>query len=251
MQVIIDAGNSRTTLALYEKGASLGAVRVETPTLGNPETLQTGWQQLGRPAEVEAVVIASVVPSQEQILRNAGERIFGAEVYWISPGRTPSMPIHYDGPSQLGADRLANAEAAHHRLGPDVVVVDLGTALTVDLVRGGAFEGGLIFPGRGAAARALSGDAEALPAATVGEEDLPLLGHSTDEGMASGLYHGYRELVAGLIRRLRREYGPLPAVATGGGSGILTALPEIDAQDPDLTLYGIHRLYQRIRHSNP
>lgn len=241
---MVDAGNSWVTLAACRDGNLSEPVALETAALDEGGALYRAWQRLDVGRDLEAVAIASVVPSRQAHLQEALMACAGVSPYWIFPGRVPSLPIRYREPERLGADRLANAEGALHRFG-DAIVVDLGTALTVDLIEGGGFRGGLIFPGRGAALRALSADAESLPTIAPTTMGVPLVGDSTHAGMASGLYHGYRALVGGVLAKMRQDYGPLPAVATGGGAGVLADLDGLDAVQEDLTLYGIACIHDR------
>ena len=238
------AACSRISLAVCRNGTVSAPLALDTAALDETGALNTAWRQLSLEQAPEALAIASVVPSREAALQDGLSACAGVDPYWIRPGRVPSLAIRYQEPELLGADRLANAEAALRRFG-DAIVVDLGTALTVDLVQGGAFQGGLIFPGRGAASRALCADAESLPPTTASPEAIPLVGDSTRAGMASGLYHGFRALVGGLLAELRAAHGPLPAVATGGGASVLKGLSGLDAVQEDLTLYGVACLHER------
>lgn len=245
MLLLVDAGNSRITLALYGEGGVTAQAWLDTDALGRENALAEAWGSLGGQVNVEAVAIASVIPSRESALASGLSQLGLGPSFWVRPGTVSSIPLRYEQPGELGADRLANAEGAVARMGPEAIIVDLGTALTVDVVHGGAFQGGIIFPGRGAARRALSLDAEALPLEACRTALPSLLGRSTEGGIRSGLYHGYRGLVAGLVEDLTGQYGEIPVLVTGGGGEILRDLPRVSYYCPDLTLYGIACLWRR------
>jgi type III pantothenate kinase len=221
---------------------------MDTTKLGRPEDLSTLLRPLLPEGSLEGATIASVVPSKDRLIHQALNEGLGLATTWVRPGEGASFPLDYGDKEGggLGADRLANAEGARALFGDQAVVVDLGTAVTVDVIFEGRFNGGIIFPGRGAAARAMADEAEALPeeVEVTGGEAVPLVGKNTGQAMASGLYHGYRALITGLIHQLLTVYGPLPVVATGGNAALLTGLEGV-AIDKDLTLKGLEILSRR------
>ena len=150
--------------------------------------------------------------------------------------------IDYPKPSSIGADRLANAIAAHARLGAPVVVVDFGTAVTFDVVDEAAnYTGGIIAPGLSAMTDYLHEKTALLPRIRIAEPE-SVIGKHTRGAMLSGAVHGYRGLIAELVRQLKRELGAarLPVVATGGCAALMAArLPVVRHVEPLLTLEGL------------
>jgi type III pantothenate kinase len=159
------------------------------------------------------------------------------------------MPILYENPHEVGADRIVNAVAAIERYGSPVIVLDFGTATTFDVVGpGGEYLGGVIAPGTGVSAEALFEKAARLHHVDV-RRPQRVIGRSTEQSMQSGLFHGYVALVEGMVRRIRDELGvEAPVVATGGLATVfepeLRFLQEVNSQ---LTLEGLWLLWEKNR----
>jgi len=169
----------------------------------------------------------------------------------VEPGVRTGMPILYEPPGDVGADRIVNGVAAFAAYGGPVIVVDFGTATTLDVVtKKGEYLGGVICPGIGISADALFQRAARLPRVDV-RKPASVIGRSTVGSMQSGLYFGYASMVEGLIARIRAELGePAKAVATGGLAESMAAdLPSIEAVDPVLTLTGLRLIWERNRAS--
>ena len=202
---------------------------------------------LGR-REIHSAVVASVVPAATPALLECLGSAFGVQPLVIGPGVRSGLPIRYDPPRSLGADRLANAVAATAEFGAPVVVVDLGTACTFTVVdRGGQLVGGAIASGVGLAAEALVAAGARLQAVSLAGDEPPLVGRTTDESVRSGVLYGFAGLVDGLLTRIERELGSakLAVVATGGLAPILTPLTRrVDALRPRLTLDGPRLLWE-------
>jgi len=167
----------------------------------------------------------------------------------IEPGVKTGMPILYEPPSDVGADRIVNGVAAFTAYGGPVIVVDFGTATTFDVVtRKGEYIGGVICPGVGISADALFQRAARLPRVDLRSPG-KVIGRSTVGSIQSGLYFGYASMVEGIIKRIRTELGePARAVATGGLAESLAAdIPSIEAVDPVLTLTGLRLIWARNR----
>jgi type III pantothenate kinase len=157
------------------------------------------------------------------------------------------MPILYEPPGDVGADRIVNAVAALQIWGPPLIVVDFGTATTLDVVnRKGDYIGGVICPGIGISSDALFQRAARLPRVDVRNPGR-VIGRSTVGSIQSGLYFGYAEMVEGLIRRIRAELDDSPhVVATGGLAETLARdIPSIETIDPVLTLTGLRLIWER------
>lgn len=246
----VDIGNSTVKCGLF-KGAEL--VRVfRTPTSRSPA--EPGWQTFfsGALAEerVDQIGMVSVVPHVTPEVRSALLDISGTDPHLFSHRATLPFTLDYLTPETLGTDRLAAAAGAWIRIQRTcekprtVVVLDAGTAVTIDVVeKNGAYRGGIISPGPVLTAGALNLGTAQLP--TV-ETVLPehVIGRSTYEAIQSGVMFGFIESVTGLLRRVVSEE-PAPAfiLATGGWATLLSEhIPAIDAVEPDLVLYGIFEL---------
>jgi type III pantothenate kinase len=194
---------------------------------------------------VEAIALASVVPPLTPVLVELSRSYLGREPLVIGPGVKTGMPILYEPPGDVGADRIVNGVAAFARYGGPVIVVDFGTATTLDLItRRGEYAGGVICPGIGISADALFQRAARLPRVDVRDPGR-VVGRTTVGSMQSGLY--YAAMCEGLIGRIRAELGePAKVVATGGFAGTLAAeIPSIETVDPVLTLIGLRLIFER------
>ena len=195
------------------------------------------------------VIVASVVPPLKFSIRQALRQISGREPLFVEPGIRTGMPILYDSPQEIGADRIVNAVAAYERLGGPCVVVDFGTATTFDVVTArGEYAGGVIVPGISISAEALFERAARLWRVEIRRPDR-VVGKTTAGSIQSGLYFGYLSLVDGLIERIAAEIGARPhVIATGGLAELFGGGSErIEAVDPLLTLTGLRLIHERNR----
>jgi type III pantothenate kinase len=248
----IDAGNTNTVLGVHE-GPELKVhwrltTRREQTTDEYGILVRNLFSGAGiAPADIDGVVIASVVPPLTQVLVSLAGRYLEREPLVVEPGVRTGMPILYDPPGDVGADRIVNGVAAFAIYGGPVVVVDFGTATTFDVVTArGEYVGGVICPGVGISADALFQRAARLPKVEVKNPGL-VVGKSTVASMQSGLYFGYASMVQGLIERIRAELPSRPrVVATGGLAELLASeIPAIEAVDPVLTLTGLRLIWER------
>jgi type III pantothenate kinase len=201
------------------------------------------------PEHIAGVALASVVPPLTPVLVELARQYLGQEPLVIEPGVRTGMPILYDPPGDVGADRIVNGVAAFAQYGGPVIVVDFGTATTFDVVtRKGEYTGGVICPGVGISADALFQRAARLPRVDVRNPGR-VIGRSTVGSIQSGLYFGYAAMVEGLIGRIRAELAePTKVVATGGLAETLSSeVPSIDHVDPVLTLSGLRLIWERNR----
>jgi type III pantothenate kinase len=251
----VDVGNTNTVLGLYENGALLRHWRLTTRREETSDEIVLSVRGLlqasGRP-EAEPpreVIVASVVPSLKFPLRHALRQISGQEPLFVEPGVKTGMPILYDVPQEVGADRIVNAVAAHARLGGPCIVVDFGTATTFDVVtERGEYAGGVIVPGIAVSAEALFEKAARLWRVEIRRPDR-VIGKTTAASVQSGLYFGYLSLVDGVVDRIAKELGAKPRViATGGLAELFGAGSErIEEVDPLLTLTGLRLIHERNR----
>ena len=189
------------------------------------------------------------MPSLKFPLRQAFRQMFGAEPLFVEPGVKTGMPILYEVPQEVGADRIVNAVAAHARLGGPCIVVDFGTATTFDVVTAkGEYSGGVIVPGISISAEALFEKAARLWRVEIRRPER-VIGKTTAASIQSGLYFGYLSLVDGVIDRIEKELGARPRViATGGLAELFGGGSErIEEVDPLLTLTGLRLIHERNR----
>ncbi|HUC36619.1 MAG TPA: type III pantothenate kinase [Acidimicrobiales bacterium] len=195
---------------------------------------------------VTGLAVTSSVPRVTTALRQMADRWFDVPCVVLEPGVRSGMPILYDNPKEVGADRIANAIGAYDLYGGPCIVVDLGTATTFDAISAeGEYLGGAIAPGIAISMDALFHHAAALRRVEL-VEPRNVIGKSTVESIQSGALYGYVAQVDGMCRRIADELGRAAVVATGGLSEVIAPLSEaIDHREPWLTLHGLRLVYER------
>jgi type III pantothenate kinase len=250
--LVIDAGNTNVVAAVHDGGAWRGRWRIATePQRTSDEYavwLGTLFELSGlKRRDVTAAVVGTVVPAALYHLRHLCRDWFGTEPLIARSNLDWGFAIRTDRPDEVGADRLLNTLAAHHRYGGPLVVVDFGTATTFDIVAwDGAFVGGVIAPGINLSLEALHQAAARLPRIGLGRP-ASVIGRDTVPAMQSGIYWGYIAMVEGMVARIEVEMGTkLKVIGTGGLAPLLaegtTAFHHID---PDITLEGLRLLAAR------
>ncbi|MFN7017983.1 MAG: type III pantothenate kinase [Fimbriimonadales bacterium] len=246
----VDVGNTHTVLGVYESGR-WRAWRVHTnPARTEDEhytLLRSLLQAAGLEAPITGVAICSVVPALEEPLRQLARRWLGCEPLVVTTALDLGLQIDYEPPSAVGADRLANAVAAVHHFGKPVIVVDFGTATTLDVVsREGVYEGGAILPGVELMLESLAGRTARLPRIAIEGACRPI-GKTTPESLRSGVLLGSVGAIEHLLHLFRQELGAdAPVVATGGlAERFAPKCPSIQRVEPMLTLEGLRILWQR------
>jgi len=252
MLLVVDVGNTHTVLGLYEGKKLVHHFRVQSER-GRTEDeyhvlFATLVQLMGVSAkDITHSIMASVVPPLTEPIVRTVRRAFGHELIVVGPGIRTGMPILYENPREVGADRIVNAIAAYDRVHAGVIVVDFGTATTFDCVSNrGEYLGGVIAPGIGLSAEALFTRAARLYKTEIVRPP-HALGRNTVHSMQSGLVFGYAGLVDGMIERLRAEMGyPCRVLATGGEAQLIRSESKtIDEVEPHLTLDGLRILFER------
>ncbi|HEX6393321.1 MAG TPA: type III pantothenate kinase [Acidimicrobiales bacterium] len=260
MLVAIDVGNTQTVVGLFGPGdgpAGSGPElmyhwRVATVANRTADELALLIDQLFQlrgldPEEViTGMAVASVVPRLRTAMREMADKWFKVNTVIVEPGVRTGMPIHYDNPKEVGADRIADAVAAFERYGGPTIVIDFGTATTFEVVsERGEYLGGVILPGIEISLEALFARAALLPRVEL-IEPRSVLAKNTVESVQSGVIYGFAAQVDGLCRRLEDELGPCQVVATGGLAGLIGPYSAaIEHHDPWLTLDGLRIIYGR------
>lgn len=247
----IDIGNTNTVVGVFRQAGLLHSWRLATDreTTGDQLALQilTLFSHHGlRRDEVEGIAVSCVVPPLGPAVEELGNRYFGRLPLFVT-FRTPTgITVKNDNPAEVGADRIVNAAAAYHRYGGPVIVVDFGTATTVDAVSAaGEYLGGAIAPGVGISISALFREAAMLPRIELARP-AAAIGRNTVAGMQSGFVFGFAGQVDGLVRRIRHELGGGHVVATGGLAHLIAPECEtVNEVDQLLTLTGLRLIFER------
>lgn len=253
MLLAIDAGNTNTVIGLYEGNELLQPWRVATNAERTSDELALlvtqflNLQDIEFDEHIEGVVVSSGVPRVTANLREMTTRYAPqAHLVVLEPGTKTGMPILYDNPREVGADRIANAVGAYDLYGGPTIVVDFGTANTIEAISAnGEYLGGAIFPGIEISLDALFARAAALRRVEL-VEPRNVIGKTTVESIQSGAIYGYVAQTDGLVRRFIDELGEATVIATGGLSGPIVRLSEtIEHHEPWLTLVGLRIIYER------
>ena len=255
MLLAIDAGNTNVVFALLEGRDIRARWRIATDPRRTADEYAVWLNQLlmldgYRIADVEAVIIATVVPRALHNLQVLAEKYFKTTA--LLAGQAPvewGIQLDVAEPASVGADRVVNAIAAHHLHAEDLIVIDFGTATTFDVIDyHGAYKGGIIAPGINLSLDALVAAAAKLPKIAIAPpENRSVIGRTTEAQMHIGVFWGYVAMMEGLVARIRAEIGrPSKVIATGGLAVLFDDNSDIfDAIAPDLTIQGLALLYER------
>jgi type III pantothenate kinase len=260
MLLVLDVGNTNTVLGVFELQSTeasqtrrlIAHWRVTTIKAQTVDEYGVLFRNLFamnglEVASVQGTVISSVVPPLDSTLREVCERYFHIKPLFIEPGVKTGMPVHYDNPAEVGADRIVNSVAAFEKFGGPCIVVDFGTATTFDVVsKKGEYMGGVITPGIGISADALFSRTARLPRVDI-RKPSRVLATNTVNSVQSGLYYGYLGLIDGILERLMAEIGDTTkVVATGGLAALMSEGSKyIREVDEFLTLDGLRIIYER------
>ena len=238
-------GNTRTVAALMEKNKILKRVVIPTSRLASRAGAGAWAKRMRKASDAEGIIVASVVPRVDRAVRISLGRWFTPKPEFVLVGSKLGITVGVRKPSQVGADRLANAVAAKALFGAPVIVVDFGTGTTFDVVdRKGAYAGGAILPGLGISLRALHDFTAKIPLVKFERAKLAI-GRTTEEAVRSGIYHGAVGTTRELLLKIRKELGGgAPAIATGGWCGHFRDSGLFSHIEPDLTLVGLSLIWK-------
>jgi type III pantothenate kinase len=253
MLFCIDIGNTNIVLGVTKDERILQHWRIRTEKEITPDELGILVSNLFRMAGLELAdvrnsIVSCVVPTLLRTVEEFCLRYFDINPMIVGPGLKTGMPIKYDNPKEVGADRIVNSIAAYEKYGTALVVVDFGTATTFDYVSGeGAYMGGAIAPGVLISCEALFQNASKLPRVEIFARPRSVIARDTISSMNAGIIYGYAGLVDGIVNRMKKESGEeLTVVATGGLAPLICDVSEsIDHIEEFLTLQGLMLIHKK------
>ena len=251
MLLAIDVGNTHVVIGLFDREHLVHSWRVSSRREMTADELLVLFAGLlgGNVHRIDDAVVGSVVPPLTASLLEALAKLTGARPLEVAPGVKTGLKIRMDNPQEVGADRILNAVAANARYEGPTIVVDFGTATTLDVVTADAeYLGGIITPGPRLGAEALSLRAARLPRVDLSVPPR-VLGRNSIDAIRSGLLHGHAAMIDGLVKRIEAEVGDVRTIVVTGGLAEVIAplMTRVDANAPDLTLEGLRLVHARNR----
>ncbi len=252
MLLAIDVGNTNIVIGLYKEDDRLGSWRIRTNEDVTADELWVVlknlmfWQGLETKG-INGVIISCVVPPLKSALEELSQIFLEVSPLFVGPGIKTGMPIRYDNPREVGADRIVNAVAAYEKYRRELIAVDFGTATTFDYINAsGEYEGGAIAPGVKISAEALFHNASKLFRVELTAPP-KVIAKDTASAIQSGIVFGYAALVDGILSRMFDELKSRPkVVATGGLARVISAHTKlVEEVEDDLTMDGLKILYKR------
>ena len=248
MLLTVDIGNTNTVLGVFEGEDLVHSWRIKTDARATADELMLTFRGLLDGLTVSGVAACSTVPAALRELRTMLTRYYAdLPTVIVEPGVRTGVPLLFDNPKEVGADRVVNTLAAHHLWGGPVVIVDFGTSTNLDVVSAkGEFLGGALAPGIEISVEALAARAAQLRKVEL-VKPRSVIGKNTVEALQSGILYGFAGQVDGLVRRVVAELGgTATVVATGGLSALVVDHCEtVDFREPDLTLIGLRLVFEK------
>jgi len=259
MLLAIDIGNTNIVSGVFDGNRLIAKTRLATDhrvtadeygvLLANILRLRGGLDDFDALKKIDAIALSSVVPALTSTFRQVSKTYFNIEPLVVGPGIRTELPVKYDDPRKVGADRIVNAVAGTHLYPAPQIIIDFGTALTFcAITRKKEYIGGAIFPGLHTSYASLASSA-ALLSMIEFRKPKNVIGNATEESLLSGAIYGYASVVEGMVSRFRGELGEDATVIGTGGivELIADATDVIDHVEPDLTLKGLKILYNLNR----
>jgi type III pantothenate kinase len=252
MLLAVDIGNTNTVFGLYRGKELAHTFRVSSDRARTEDEFAVLLRDLLNvrgvaPTAINASIMCSVVPPLTHVLAQAVRAAVARDPLIVGPGLKTGMPVLYENPHEVGADRIVDAIAAYERLQGGAIVVDFGTATTFNCVSPkGEYLGGVIVPGVQVALDGLLARAAKLKPIEISEPPR-VLGRNTTHALQSGVVHGNAAMVDGMIERLEDDLGfPCQVIATGGLASLVAPhAKKIQQIDPNLTLDGLRIVHER------
>ncbi len=254
MILAVDAGNTHIVLGVYKRKKLLHHWRLSTERAGTADEygimIHQLFQHVGLPAgEVEGVIISSVVPPLTKTLETVSLQYLNQTPLIVGPGIKTGLNIRIENPREMGADRIVNAVAALEIYGPPLIIVDFGTATTIDYIdAAGQLLGSAIAPGIGISTEALFLKTAKLPRVEL-VKPASTVGRNTAAAMQSGIIFGFAGQVDGIVLRMKEEFhAEAKVIATGGLAELISGESRtIEVVNALLTLHGLQMIYDRNR----
>ena len=255
MLLCIDVGNTNIVMGVLDRDKIVGHWRVRTEKDATPDELGILICNLFQASKIsmrgiDDIIISCVVPPLLNALEGLSKRYFDLKPMVVGRGLKTGMPIKYDNPKEVGADRIVNSVAAYEKYKCGLIIVDFGTATTFDCVsEDGAWIGGAISPGVFISSEALFSKASKLPRVEIFSVPRSVIAKDTISAMNVGIVYGNAGLVDGIVNRIKKEIEyKVKVIATGGIAPLIARESEtIDVIDENLTLEGLKILYERNR----
>jgi len=247
MILVIDVGNTNTVIGIFAGRELIKDWRIRTEKTVTEDEFNVLATALFagsniQPKNVEKTIISCVVPPMVAVLDAFCRKYLGHAPCWVDAKSSTGMPLQYNNPAEIGADRIVNAVAAFNKYQTSLIVIDFGTATTFDAISAkGEYLGGAISPGIMIASEALYRETSKLPRVEVFVPPENVIGKDTESSIKSGIIYGYASLVDGMVARMKTEMASNPKViATGGLATLMYDVTEtIEAVEPALTLQGL------------